>query len=286
MRLWAGETGVKSPPAFASPLALMQQQRLTPSLIFALTLRQLQLQTENSFLGWIWLVIGPLVQLGIYTVVFGVLFKGQFGMIEGETAWHYAMGVFIGMMLVQTITEPMALAPTLLTSQSNLVKKNALPLMVLPLAHTLSSFLKLALTLVLWSLAVIILQPEKAFLLLLMPLLMLPLFLLAMGMNAGISAISVYVGDFGQAIRLLSQIVFWSSGVFYSRSEVEAYPTIWAIMRWNPLLHVIEESRRVMLWGLSLDYGYFLFSLAAGATLCLLGVVVFEWLKRGFADFV
>jgi|TARA_B110000438_G_scaffold299474_1_gene349692 lipopolysaccharide transport system permease protein len=262
------------------------QQRLTPSLILALTFRHLQEQTQNSFLGWVWLIIGPLVQLGIYTVVFGVIFNRSFGVVDGETTWHYALGVFIGMMLVQTITEPMGIAPGLLTSQSNLVKKNALPLIVIPLAHTISSFLKLSLTLAAWSIGVIILQPSEAYVLLLLPVLILPLFLIALGMNAGISAVSVYVGDFGQAIRMLSQIVFWSSGVFYSRSEVEAYPQIWAFMRWNPLLHVIEESRRVLLWGVSLDFGFYIFSLIFGIVLCFVGVVVFGWLKRGFADFV
>ena len=262
------------------------QQRLTPSLILALTFRHLQQQTENSFLGWVWLIVGPLVQLGIYTVVFGVLFNRSFGVVEGETTWHYALGVFIGMMLVQTITEPMGSAPSLLTNQSNLVKKNALPLVVIPLAHTLSSFLRLGLTLAVWSIAVLVLQPSQAYVLVLLPLLVLPLFLIALGMNAGISSISVYVGDFGQAIRMLSQIVFWSSGVFYSRTEVEVYPEIWAFMKWNPLLHVIEECRRVLLWGVSLDFGFYLFSLLFGAVICGMGLLAFSWLKRGFADFV
>ena len=85
---------------------------------------------------------------------------------------------------------------------------------------------------------------------------------------------------------MLGQVVFWSSGVFYSRVDVEAYPMVWSFLRWNPVLHSIEESRRVMLWGVSLDWGYYTFSLIFGAVICLLGVAIFDWLKRGMADFI
>lgn len=252
----------------------------------ALMLRQLQQQTEDSFLGWIWLLLGPLVQLGIYTIVFGVFFDGRFGIIEGETPWHYALGIFIGMMLVQTITEPLQLGPVLLTSQSNLVKKNAFPLFTLPLAQTMASFARLGLTLSLWSVGVLIIAPAQALSLLLLPVIVFPLFLIALGLNAGISALSVYFGDIGQAVRMLGQVVFWSSGIFYSRQEVEAYPMVWAFLKWNPVLHVIEESRRVLLWGVSLDFSFYAYSLVFGLVGCAVGMAIFDWLKSGFADFV
>lgn len=255
-------------------------------LVLALAGRQVHESSQTSFLRWFWLFLGPLLQLGIYIIVFGVLFQGRFNVVEGETPWDYALGVFLGMIFVQVVTEPLGTASGLVHHQAALVKKNVFPRFALPLARTAAQGVRLLCTLCLWAAALLFVAPERVGSLLFLPLLLPPLILIALGLNAGISALSVYLGDFGQVVQVLSQVVFWSSGVFYSRAAVEAFPAIWTFLQWNPVLHVIEESRHAMLWGTPVDYGYLGLSYGIALGVFLLGFATFRWLERGMTDFI
>jgi lipopolysaccharide transport system permease protein len=258
----------------------------SPHLLYALSLRQLQEECKSSLLGWLWLLLKPLLQLLIYVVVFGVIFGGKFGVIENESKMEFALGVFLGMMLVQLVTEPLQSAAYLVQQQSSLVKKNAFPLLALPVSRTLAQGARVSLALLCWAVAVLIVVPARALDLLWMPFMVLPLWLLALGLNAGISAISVYLGDFGQAIQMFAQVVFWSSGVFFSRAAAEAEPFIWQFLKWNPVLHMVEESRHLLLWGVPVGWEPIALSYAIGIFVCVGGCALFTVLRRGMADFI
>jgi lipopolysaccharide transport system permease protein len=70
--------------------------------------------------------------------------------------------------------------------------------------------------------------------------------------------------------------------VFY---PVEALPEgLRPWMRLNPLTHVVENMRRVVLWGLPPDWGALAAWTAVNAVLMMAGYAWFMKTKRAFAD--
>ena len=107
---------------------------------------------------------------------------------------------------------------------------------------------------------------------------------MSLGIGWMISCLSVYFRDIQHLVPVLTQIVFWSSGVFYSTQRVMEYPAIWNILKWNPVLLAIENTRHVVLWHQPVHHNQLIFLWILGITLSLLGWFLFNRLKGGFAE--
>lgn len=248
--------------------------------------REISESVRGSALGAAWLVLGPLLSLGLYVVVFGVLFGGKFGQVENETSLGFAIGVYIGLSVVNLINESIGKATGNLFKHTNLIKKVVFPLPILPVVQVAGTGFKLAVNTVLWVAMGFVFGTVLSWEILYLPLIFLPVLAIALGLAALISALSVYIRDIQQVTTLLSQVVFWSSGVFYSSIRVKEVPELWAILKWNPVLLAVENLRNIVLWGLPPDFLQLGYIYLVGIITMAGGFFVFYRLKPGFSDFL
>jgi lipopolysaccharide transport system permease protein len=260
--------------------------RQSIELLRQLTIREIAESVKGSALGVLWLLFNPLLSMALYVIVFGVLFGGRFGKVPDESSIAYAVGVYIGLTVVSLVNDTIGKATTNLQRQANLIRKVVFPLELLPVVQTADAAFRFGVNALLW-LAMgaafgTVLSPGV----LLLPVILLPLVALALGLAALFSAVSVYLRDIQQVTHVLTQIVFWSSGVFYSSAKVMEVPQLWAFLKWNPVLLAVENIRAVTLWGLPPDYFQIGYLYAVGALVLAAGLLVFTRLKGGFADYL
>ena len=118
-------------------------------------------------------------------------------------------------------------------------------------------------------------------------LLLAPVFLLALGLAWFFSALGVFVRDIAQLGGFLGLALLYASGVFYSADKArEAAPAIWTLLKWNPLIHVIDGLRKVTLWGLEPDLRTLGYTWVCGILAFLFGAWFFHRLRPAFADVV
>lgn len=251
-------------------------------LIGQFTRRSIQARHKGSYLGAVWTLLNPLLLMCLYSVVFGIIFNGRYGAFEGETALDYAVGVFLSLTLFQLIAEVLGVSITLIVGNSNLVKKVVLPLQVLPVASVGAALYHFLFSLLLVFVAVLVFQGVPGPEALLFPLLILPVLFLSLGIAWFFSAMGVYIRDLGQLIQFLSLMLMYSSAIFYSTRMIPE--SFWAVLRFNPVVHIVEQARRVVLWGLPLEWGPYLYSLGFSLFAFYGGFYFFRKLKRGFAD--
>ena len=255
-------------------------------LLRQLTVREVSESIKGSALGVLWLVFNPLLSMGLYLVVFGLLFGGSFGQVENESSISYAIGIYIGLSMVNLINETVGKSTNNMQRNGNLIKKVVFPLEILPVVQVLGTAFKVGVNACLWLIMGFFFGSVLHWEVLYLPLIFLPMLGIALGLSAMISALSVYFRDIQQLTNVITQIVFWSSGVFYSSLKVMEVPQIWAFLKWNPVLLATENIRSIVLWGISPDIaqiGY----LYVVAVLCLLaGFTLFSRLKCGFSDFL
>lgn len=91
------------------------------------TVRAIEVRYRGSYLGILWAVLNPLLMLGIYFAVFGVIFTSHYGRLSDETPTDYAMAMFLGLTLYQLIAETLGASPVLIVGNTNLVKKVVFP---------------------------------------------------------------------------------------------------------------------------------------------------------------
>ncbi|GAB1489336.1 ABC transporter permease [Opitutaceae bacterium] len=250
-------------------------------LIWQFTLRNVELRHKGSHLGLIWSFLNPLLMLVLYVFVFGFIFGGSFGG-EGETRMEYALGIFLGLSLFHFLAETIGQAPALIVTNPNFVKKVVFPLEVLPAAAVGASLVHLVISLTLVLIGVAAFGPGVGMGLLWLPLILLPLLLIAVGLAWLLAALGTFLRDLAQATQFLSMALMFSSAIFYPASKIP--PAAWQILRLNPLLLAVELARDAVLWDRALNLRHLGYLYVAGIFCAWLGYTTFRRMKSAFAD--
>ncbi len=251
-------------------------------LLWQFTRRQVAQRHRGSILGAIWSVLLPLVMMAVYTVVFGLIFKGRYSGVPDASTLDYALGIFLSITIFQFVSETLVLSPISVVSQPNMVKKVVFPLEILPLATIGTALVQFLISCLLVVIAIATLGHGLGLSALLFPLTLLPLFPLLLGIALIASALGVFLRDIQQAAGPLSMVLMYSSAVFYSSEMIP--PAFWTFLKYNPILHVIEQSRRTLLWQQPVQWEGLGYSLILGFVVLLTGIWVFRKLKPAFAD--
>lgn len=250
-------------------------------LLWQFTRRQIEARHRESFLGLLWNILTPLLMLGLYTVVFGMVMGGSFGR-ENSGSYTYPLGIFVGLAIFGLITEVLGAAPTLVLQYQNLVQKVVFPLNILPAALTASSLYNMLIQLGIFWLAMLILGQPIYLEALWMPVVLFPLILMAWGLSALVATLGVFFRDIPHLIGFLNMALFYASAIFYDISAIPEPINEW--LRWNPVLQAIDLTREAVLWGDPVDLSRLGYLYGAALLIWLGGCFAYDRSKSAFAD--
>lgn len=252
-------------------------------LLWQFTLRNVELRHKGSHLGLAWSFLNPLLLLALYVFVFGYIFGGTFRpQGETESRIEYGMIVFLGLAIYHFIAEVISVSPSLIVGNPNFVKKVVFPLEILPASAVGTALIHFGITLGLVFVGAWLSGLNITASALWLPVVLLPFFAMTLGMALLLSAVGVFWRDVGQITQFVLLALMFASAVFYPVWKIPA--EAWAILKFNPLLHVISEARRVTFWGESPSTMHLVFLYAAGLAAFVLGAAAFRRLRGSFAD--
>lgn len=256
-------------------------------LLWQFIVRNVEIRHKGSMLGILWAILTPLLTLAVYVFVFGFVFGGSFGVVENESKWDYGLGIFLGLAIFQLVAEAIIVAPNLITTQPNFVKKVVFPLEILPAATVGSGAFHMLITLSMVAIGVILGGHPLTIHTLQLPLILLPIIAFSLGLAWLFAALGVFFRDLGQVVGALATALMFASAIFYPaiRVETEA-PAAWAFLKFNPLLHTVEMAREAVLWSQPVSWttlGWLYFS---GGLTASIGFACFVRLKPAFADVI
>lgn len=251
-------------------------------LLRSLVRREIEGKYRASVLGKLWIVVYPLMMLGVYTFVFGGVFSARWGG-KGDLTDFVPM-LYCGLIVHAIFAETLSKAPHLIVSNPNYVKKVVFPLELLPVSSLLMALFNAAVSFILLLLLVLFFKHSLHWTLIFTPLIILPLLLYAIGGAWLIAALGVFFRDIEQFIGVLMSMLLFLSPVFYS---VDSVPLIaQQLMKLNPLVYPIEEVRNVVLLGALPDWKPWLLNMLVAAGIAWSGLWVFERARPAFADVV
>jgi len=250
-----------------------------------MTKREVIGRYKGSFLGLGWSFLNPLLMLAVYTFVFSVVFKSRWGVAENgaeESKAMFAVVLFVGMIVYGLFAEILNRAPGLIIGNVNYVKKVVFPLEVLPVVAACAALFHALVSLVVWMIAYTLLIDIPHWHVLLLPLILLPLLMLALGLAWFLASLGVFLRDVGQTVTIITTVMMFLAPVFFPVKNLPAefQPLIMA----NPLTFIIEQARDVLIWGVLPDFqGLFNYLLVALVVLWA-GFAWFQKMRKGFSD--
>lgn len=180
-------------------------------LLDLLIRRDLQARYRDSFLGFLWTVIRPLIQFLMYFIVLGQFLRAAEGIDD------FAIYLFSGLTLFTFFNDMVSGSTSSLILNSGLVKKIYLPREIFPLASIGGAAFMFAVQLVVLFVAALIFQslPAPALMLWFFPSLLL---ILVYGIALGLllSAMNVYLRDIQYLTEVVLMLAMWASPIVYS----------------------------------------------------------------------
>jgi ABC-type polysaccharide/polyol phosphate export permease len=235
--------------------------------------RDLQAKYRGSALGVLWTIANPIMLMGVYLLVFGVVWKSPFA-----NGGHYPLFLLSGLAIWTFFAAALQSATRSMLDNANLIRKIRFPRQLVPLsvvvAHLVSFGAMLLLLLVINAIA---LPRARA-----TELLAIPLALLVLGLVSGLAlafaSLNVLFRDVEFIVAALLVPWFFLTPIIYpltSGSLAQHHHVIEAIHWANPLSPAVEAVRAPLFLGTLPFWGDALYLVVACVTALALGAFVF-----------
>lgn len=267
---YAREHGLKrvgARPAFVDYLLQAWSRR---DFVLALSRFTNEAANAKNRLGRWWVILLPTIQAMVYGLIFGVL-------MAADRPENFIPFLFTGVFLFTYMSSSASSGATAMTSNTGLVRSLSFPRVLLPISAVLRQFFNTLPQLGLLLLTMLIFQQGIGW----GWLLMIPVVLLMTWFNLGLAMIMARIGsqvqDINKLLPFAIRILFYTSGIFFSMDKVLSdYPTVLAIMQFNPIYDFIELARGLLVNGYQTSA--FLWLTCTGwAVITLVAGVFFFW---------
>nr|MBR6761938.1 ABC transporter permease [Oscillospiraceae bacterium] len=256
-------------------MRLFRELYLYREMISSLVRKDLKGRYKGSVLGFLWTFLNPLLQLLVYTVVFSYIMRSG---IE-----HYYLHLFVALVPWIFFSSALTTGSRLILDQKNMIKKIYFPREVLPLAYTTSSFCNMLFSFVIIFAVIAIAGLGVAWRALpwLIPVMLIQ-YLLVLGVNLIVSAITVYCRDLEHIMGVVNMAWMYLSPVVYGIDFVPEHWRTWYLL--NPMTPILLAYRDILYHQISPNGRLLLLALGMSLVILLLGMYLFSRLQKRFAE--
>jgi homopolymeric O-antigen transport system permease protein len=235
--------------------------------------RDLQAKYRGSALGVLWTVANPVMLMGVYLLVFGVVWKSPFA-----TGGHYPLFLLTGLALWTFFGAAVQSSTRSMLDNANLIRKTRFPRQLVPLSVVLAHLVSFAAMLVLLLVVNFIALPRARA----TEWLAIPLSVLFVGLVCGIAlataSLNVLFRDIEFIVAALLVPLFFLTPILYplTGSPLDKHQTVVQFIHWaNPLAPAVEAVRAPLFAGTLPFWGDALYLVVACVVALALGAWVF-----------
>lgn len=246
-------------------------------LLLALTLRDIKVRYKQTVLGVAWAVIQPITTMIIFSIIFGRLAK-----IPSD-GLPYPVFVFSGLLAWNFFNTAVSNGGVSLLGAGSLISKVYFPRFIIPLSSVGISIVDFLIALVILFILMFIYSVSITPQILLLPFLFAGLMCVAVGLSAGLSAVTVAYRDFRFVIPFVLQVWLYITPVIYPISFI---PEKWQwLIYLNPVFGWIDGIRSSIL-GLPINWPAIGTSTLLTVIIVIVGAKYFAKAERRFADVI
>jgi lipopolysaccharide transport system permease protein len=246
-------------------------------LLRSLLRRELRAKYKGSGLGVLWSYVHPLLMMGVYTLVFSVLWRAV-------DIPHYPLFVLAGLAVWAFFQGAVQAGTGSLLANAHLIKKVWFPREVIPVAVVLSQAVSAAVMFAVLVPIDLVVVPETRRTMLLAVPIFAALLCLTLGFAWILAMANVFFRDVEHFVGVLFLPWFFLTPVFYDLEELPgAAGRDWLIdvLRYgNPVTPYVESIRGAVLHGEVVGPGMLAYVFIVGPALALLGL----WLIQRYED--
>jgi len=246
-------------------------------LFYFLVWRDIKVLYAQTILGFAWAVLNPLIQIVIFSIIFGKVAKLPSDGIP------YVLFSTVAIIPWTYMAESMNVSSQSLVAGQNMLGKVYFPRLVYPLTPVLAKLVDFSISLLLLVAVMIYYQIAPSWNLVYLPMLILLMMAVPAGIGLWLSALAIRYRDVKFAMPFVIRMLIYSAPILYTASSIpEQYRFLYSL---NPIVAVIEGYRACLL-GLPMPWEYIYPGAVVATLLLFFGAIYFRKMERVFVDVI
>ena len=260
---------------FVSPLKKIIEYR---KILIATTIQEIRKKYAGSLLGMFWIVLYPMLFLGVYSSVYAFVLKVVY---EGLSTSEYICVIFSGLLVYIGFNESVMAGTLSVIANAGLIKNTMFPIELIPVRTVFFSQITQGAGTVILLVALLFMNRWS----ITMPFIIV-VWLLEISMELGLtwilSSLNVVIRDVSTILGVIMMLLMMGSPIAYPASMVPN--SIKAFMSINPIYSFIISSQKVLFFGEMPDLPSMVSMLLWGTITPLIGYHFFIKMKGVFVD--
>ncbi|MFC2447365.1 MAG: ABC transporter permease [Candidatus Nanoperiomorbus sp.] len=269
---------------------LISKYRYSWILLRELVKTDFKLRYQGSMLGMAWSVLKPLMLFAVMYVVFVRFLR------FGAGIPHFAVSLLLAQTLWAFFQEATSQGMQAIVGRGDLLRKLNFPKYIVVVSSTVSALINLVISLFVVLIFMIVNGVEFRPTILLFPLVVVELYIFALGIAFLLSTMFVRFRDIGHIWDVIMQAWFYATPIIYPLTQlinVGWLSIAKLVLMLNPIAQIIQDARYLVvttqtetIWGLVGQQCWFLklIPLLIIAIVLLVGVTVFRRRSPYFAE--
>ena len=253
-------------------------------LVKYLVQRQMARSYRVSHLGMIWAFLAPLFMVAMLTVLFSQVLGIKFRTVAGDSSLNFGLFLYCGLLPFLIYAQALSMGVNVIRKNSNFVRDVVFPLEILPLTTMVTSLFQSLLGVGALMTVLMVLEHRLHLTVLLLPLIMIPQLLFVLGLTYLMAVIGTYVPDIRETLRAVVRATFFMTPILFPTGKVP--PSLRFLVDYNPLAYLVNTYRALILEGDMPGLQSTIYFSLFAAAIFIVGLVVFNRVKRNFADLI
>ncbi|HXH18852.1 MAG TPA: ABC transporter permease [Chitinophagales bacterium] len=250
-------------------------------LLYMLVVREIKVLYKQTIIGLGWVVLKPLLQMILFTVIFGRL-AGIEKLVQGDVP--YALFTYAALVPWSYFSAAVANSASSLITSADFVTKIYFPRVIIPLVPVIAKLLDFIFAFVLLIALMIYYGIAPSVNILYLPMLVLLMFFFAFACGLWLSALAIQYRDINQAVQFLIQVLMFASPIIWPIAFIpEKYRLIYGFY---PMAGVIEGFRSAMTGTSPMPWDLIAMASMTTFVLFVTGVIFYRNREKVFADVV
>ncbi|MBU9712946.1 ABC transporter permease [Evansella tamaricis] len=214
-------------------------------LLFYLVKSGLKAENRNSYLGYFWWLLDPLLNVAIYYTLMGVLL-GRADRVE-----NFAVFLVIGLVGWRWMNTSVNTSAKAIMKYSSIINQVYLPKSLFPIATTFTQTFNFVFGLIIIAIFLLIFGVTPGWQVVYLPFIILVQLLFLLAISLFVSYICVFVRDIDNILSHILRIFFyaspiiWEGGRLLQAEGLQQYAWIFEI---NPVAIILDSYRAVLMW--------------------------------------
>ncbi|MEI3607576.1 ABC transporter permease [Pseudogracilibacillus sp. SE30717A] len=271
-----------------SAITVIKEQINNFYLIRRLSVYEIKSNNRNNYLGTLWEIINPAIQLLIYWFVFGTI-RSRAPIEMGNTEIPFFAWLLAGFFLWTFSYQALIQGSKSIYTRLRMLSKMNFPMSVIPNFVIFSNFY---IHLFLVGISIIIFQFMGFYIsvyYIQLLYFMFAAFCLLFAISLITSTLSTIVRDFHMLLNSILRMLLYISGVLWPITLLAEFPLLMQIMKLNPLFYLIEGYRASFFgteWYFIAHWQYSLYFWGLVILLLIFGSMLHVKFRRHFIDYL